>query len=112
MRFGIVEDRLQRAAHRTLDIDGVLQPRLREGLQFGPRLFGEGEKAGLLVGEMQVERAVAEPGLARNILRAGGMIATLDEQLARRSEQPRARVLWASGARRAVRLDERKNGHC
>src|SRR5579862_9652219 len=52
-------------------------------LQLDARILDEGQETGALVLVMQIERAVAQRRLARDVLRTGGVIAALDEELAR-----------------------------
>ena len=68
------------------------------------RILHEGQEARPLVGEVQIERAVAEAGFARDVLRTGRVIAALDEQLARRALQLRQAFRLAP-RRTVVRID-------
>src|SRR6185312_2271132 len=67
-------------------------------IQLAPRIFDEGQKAGALVGIVQIEGAVAEARLARNVLRPCRVIAALDKQFARSLLQPRKALRLAAPA--------------
>ena len=73
-------------------------------------LLGEGQEAIELVFEMEIERAVANTGLARNILRARLVIAALDKQLARRGHQLAAAFKLAPRGTRHTALRLPGNG--
>ena len=95
----IVVDALQVCRDGVLERIFSVRGRAIINVQFLARILDEGQEAGLLVGVVQIERAVAKAGLARDVLRTGGVIAAFHEQLARgRLELGQALRLAARGA--------------
>ena len=80
MCFRIFVNRVERAFdevfERLMRGDALTQERI----EFLPCVFDKIEEAGALVGKVKIEGAVAQPRLARDVLRPGRMVAALDEQ--------------------------------
>lgn len=83
MTLRIIENRQKRVGDEFFQ--RVIQRNARAdiGIEFAARIVHEIQKTGPLVGKMQIEGTVADIGLAGDILRPGGVVAALDEQLAR-----------------------------